>query len=119
MKKVFNALIFGGGRENRLPQGARELLPPKVSIAEVRDAIIARHPDLQPLFGTKVGFKLMFQESQVLLRALALLMGQGIVGLPLHDGLMVAESCADQTCKAMTQASKEVTGFALPVEIKN
>ena len=75
VKKVFNAMIFGGGMGNKLPVGARPLLPPKVSVDEVRKAIIARHPALQELFGTQVGFKLMFQESQVLLRTLGQLMG--------------------------------------------
>ena len=97
VKKVFNALIFGGGMGTRMPEGARALLPPKVSVAEVREAIRARHPELEALFGTQVGFKLMFQESQVLLRTLAMLMEKFIVALPLHDGLLVAQSFADRS----------------------
>jgi hypothetical protein len=118
VKAVFNAMIFGGGMGNRLPKGARALLPARVSVEEVRQAIVAKHPELKPLFGTQAGFKLMFQESRVLLRTLALLMAQGVVGLPLHDGLMVAGSNADKAHKAMRQASEEITTFSFPVEVK-
>ncbi len=45
-------------------------------------------------------------------------MAKGIVALPLHDGLMVAQSNAEAALQAMTSGAKEITGFSFPVDIK-
>jgi hypothetical protein len=111
-------MMFRGAMGKRLPNGARKELPPGVTVAQVREAIQARNPDLAPLFGTQVGYKLMFQESQVLLKVLGTLMAKDIVALPLHDGLMVAKSHAKAALEAMRTGVEEVTGFPIPVDVK-
>jgi hypothetical protein len=118
VKKVFNAMMFGGAMGKRLPTGAREELPPSVTVAEVREAIKARNPALIPLFGTQVGYRLMFQESQVLLKVLGILLAKDIVPLPLHDGLMVAKPHAEAALEAMKAGCEEITGFSIPVDLK-
>ncbi|SDR09328.1 hypothetical protein SAMN05519103_00712 [Rhizobiales bacterium GAS113] len=117
VKKVFNSLLFGQGR--KLPAGLKAGLPPKATMAKVRKAIVSRHPDLaEVLGGTGIGYSLMFQESEVLMECLKQLMKEGIVGLGLHDGLMVAQSKAARAKAIMEDASLKVTGAAIPVSLK-
>jgi hypothetical protein len=118
VKKVFNAMLFGGGMGKRLPSGAREYLPAKVTVDQVRRAITDRNPELAALFGSNVGYRLMFVESQILMTVLGLLMARNIVALPLHDGLMVGVSKGEEAAKAMIEGAKSVTGFRFPVDLK-
>lgn len=60
----------------------------------------------------------MFDESRILLRALEMLMDQGVVALPQHDGLMVARSNQGIAQKALQAASIEIVGVRLPVDVK-
>lgn len=119
VKKVFNAMMFGGGMRNRLPQDARPLLPKDVKVVEIRKAILRRNAPLEGLFGTKVGYRLMFVESKILLNVLRRLMKQNIVALPLHDGLLVSREHVKAASEAMEAGAKEVTGFDFVVDIQN
>ena len=58
----------------------------------LRKAIQEKHPGLVSILGTPVGVRLMFTESRVLLGVLESLMAADIVALPIHDGLMMAQS---------------------------
>jgi hypothetical protein len=119
VKTFFNSMLFGGGMGSSVPKGTRSMFPREATAEQIRGAIKAKHSALSPLFGTNVGYKLMFRESEVLLRALELLRLKDIVALPLHDGLMVAKTATAIASEAMITASLEVTGFSLPVEVKS
>ena len=49
---------------------------------------------------------------------LAELMRRGIVALPLHDGLLCAQSRKEEAAEVMRTKAIEVTGAAIPVEEK-
>jgi hypothetical protein len=116
VKLAFNTLLFSRGA--RFPEGFSSHLPAGSTMPKVRRAIESRHPSLVPLFGTKVGFVLMYQESQILIKVLQSLNRIGVVGLGLHDAVIVPLSQAARTKNIMEICSREVSGKAIPTEIK-
>lgn len=118
IKKTVLAMLFRTTPLVRLPQDARDLLPPRTTAAQVRKAILTAHPALANVFETGIGLRLMFLESQILVAALLKLESQGIVALPMHDGLMCAKSKAALVKLAMEDAAEEIVGYRLPIARK-
>lgn len=94
-------------------------LPQGWSLKDVRAAILAEHPDLEPVFETGLGLDLMFLESQVLVAVLLRLIEKGITALPMHDGIMVAESKAEVAMRVMKEEARRGTGYDFPVTRKD
>jgi len=117
VKQVFSAMLSRRGPLKRIPKDCSEL-PSGCTGKIIRAAILDRHPGLQQVFETGVGYELMFLESQILIAILRRLIDLGIVALPLHDGLMVAESKADRAAQVMGDVAKELTGHRLAVDQK-
>ncbi len=118
VKGMMNTLLFSEGHKARIPSGFKASLPKSWTAAKVKAAILARHPDLEPILETGIGMKLMFMESQILIGVLLGLMERGIVALPMHDGIMVAVSKASQAKTVMEDVAAEETGYRLPVSEK-
>ena len=58
----------------------------------------------------------MFTESCVLVRVLGeLMMRRNIIALPLHDGLMVAQSQSHEAAEVMRKVAKEMTSAEIPM----
>lgn len=84
------------------PEAARfEGLLPAGWESTRRTAILDKHPALGKVFGRRLGYGLMFTESCVLMAVLEELMQRGIVALPLHDGLLCAQSRKDEAAEVM------------------
>ena len=115
IKKVLSAMLFAYKRLTRLPRDTKELFPEGTTAATVRAAIRAFHPALAGTFETGVGFSLMFTESQMLVAILLRLNAVGITALPMHDGIMVPVSKADQAAGVMGDVAKKLIGHRLPV----
>jgi hypothetical protein len=75
-----------------------------VKLADAVRAITEAHPSLAPLLYQGRGLTLMFTESEVLIDALLRLLDKGVVALPVHDCLVVAESQVDVARQAMVDA---------------
>ncbi len=119
VKIAANAMLFRTSRMLRLPKKARDHLPPRLSCASVRAAILAGHPALAPVFETGIGYRLMFLESQILIAAMLRLIAQGVSAvLPMHDGLMCPRSKAELVRQAMSDAAEQTVGFRLPISLK-
>lgn len=119
IKKVLNAMLFREGDLGRLPRGTRDLLPECLrSAGAVSEAIRSAFPALASVFGTTKGFELTFTESQILVAALLRLNEKGITALPIHDGMMVPRSRADEAKRLIDAVSAEVVGFVLPLTVK-
>ena len=80
---------------------------------------MAAHPGLSAVFETGIGMRLMFLESQILVATLLRLIAQGIIALPMHDGLMCQKSKTQIAMQAMRDAAVEITGFSLPIALKS
>lgn len=119
IKKVLNAMLFRKGELMRLPRGTRDLLPEALrSAGAVGGAIKGAFPELAGVFGTRQGFELTFTESRILVAALLRLNGRGITALPIHDGMMVAASRADEAKALIDAVTLETVGFMLPLARK-
>ena len=94
------------------------LLPAGWTVGRTRQAILQRHPAFRKLHGKSVGHQLMFIESEVMIAVLTELQSRNVVALPLHDGLLVARSKAEEAMCVMGTQSKKVTGVQLPVARK-
>lgn len=119
LKKFTLAMLCRSTPITRFPKGTREEFPARRSASDVREAILAAHPALEPIFESGAGLRLMFRESQVLVAALLALAGEGVPALPMHDGLMVARSKADRVAAIMGDAAEAVTGYRLPIVLKS
>jgi hypothetical protein len=116
IKQAFNSLLNGGKAGSR---DFLDLLPDGSTAQKVRAAIQGKHPALASILCTTVGMRLMFMESQVLLTALERLMAQDIVALPIHDGLMVAQSQQTVAMRTMEDTALALLGIGMPVVAKS
>ena len=141
VKLAFNVLLFDGkGQRKKWPEvmgiglgddadAKRDpssrasqcdgLLPPGWEDPKrLRNAILEKHPALGKAFGRGLGYGLMYTESRVLMAALLELMRRGIVALPMHDGLLCAQSRKEEVVEVMLTRAWEIAGAVLPVEEK-
>lgn len=118
IKQGLNALYSRQGRMTRMPHEIKKQLGPDWTGAKLDAALRERHAPIHHLFGIGIALDLAFIESNVLLRTLSDLMDQGIVALPVHDGIMVPISKQDLALAAMRNASRAIVGVALPVKAK-
>ena len=90
VKKVMNAMLFANKRLFRMPQGVRLEFSLKHRMDEVMKAIEATHPALKEYFFTGIGHHAQFRESEILVDVLLELKKRDIIGLPIHDAVVVA-----------------------------
>lgn len=123
VKKGLSSLL-NGGRAGRKYGRPLEGLPAGATPGSLRAALKAKHPALVSIIDPPVppkvplGYRLMKLESDILLEALDHLMSLGIVALPSHDGVFVAQSYAAIAQEALQAASKFIVDDALPVKHK-
>ncbi len=95
VKKLFNAMLFAKRRLKAWPKDTRDLFPLDIAFGNAVQAIATKHSAIAHMFGTGIGYQLMFVESVLLLDALEDLKARGIVALPLHDSVLVGRSEAE------------------------
>ena len=118
IKRVFSSMLFARKPLQSWPRFVRQEFGddfPK--LAEVVNAIRSHHSALDELWFTGVGHKMMFTESQVLVKALLDLIGLQLVALPIHDALVCREDDADEVEDVMLQAFTSVTGQTATVSV--
>lgn len=118
VKKAVASLFFRDGTLRRLSGELRELLPAGWTAKRLTAGIEAKHPPIAHLLGTNIGPKLANAESNILVAVLLRLIAQGVVALPIHDCVLVAESAKAAAMAAMREESRRLVGAALPVEEK-
>jgi hypothetical protein len=116
-KVLLNSLLFdaSGKRRSRKPMGTAELLPKGVPVGDLIGAIEQTHAPIAPLFGRGIGFELMNLESNIMVAVLLRLRSLGIVGLPVHDAVIVARSDVEAAASVMMMVAEEEAGHCLPV----
>lgn len=117
-KTAVSALLCREGTMVRLPDDLKAELGEGWSGSRVTAAVAAKHPHIAPLFGQGIWPCLMFTESQIMVSVLLELLTLGIVALPIHDGLLVAEEHAEACTEVMEGVAQRVTGFRFPVARK-
>jgi hypothetical protein len=117
IKKIFNALLFSDKLPVRFPVDTRNLFPRRASVVDVVDVILKHHDPVRHLFCTDVGFKVFYVESEILVGVLLELIGLGIVALPVHDAVVVAEKDQEEVRDVMLQTFRHHTGIDGEVDI--
>lgn len=110
VKKVMNALLFADKPLTRFPADTKKLFPNRLSFAQVVEALQQFHAPIKHLFFTGIGHQVQFVESEILVDVLLALKAEGIIGLPVHDAVIVARSSIPQVSKIMLDTFKSHTG---------
>ncbi len=118
VKKLISSLLARNGGAFRLPPGIKQDLPDGWTMKRFEKEARLKHPVIAGLFGKGLSLEFMFTESRILVAVLLGLAAKGIVGLPMHDGLMVAASHKGTAADMMQKISFEILGKALPVAEK-
>lgn len=121
VKKLLNSLIAASKPLGRYPKGIRKLLPTQIDIngekrilktvQEAADLISEFHRPIAPKFCMGLANRLMYRESEIMNKTLLALMQEGITSLPIHDGMLVAQSKAERARAVMLEAFRTATGF--------
>lgn len=118
LKQIISAMLFRESPLVRIPSELKDSLPRHLTGASIREAVFAAYPELSGLFERGAGLRLMFRESQILVRALLKLAEMDTCGLGMHDGIMAPRSKTELAKAAMTEASEEILGVRLPIVLK-
>jgi hypothetical protein len=110
VKRVLNALLAMQGQLTRFPSGTRALFGKGWRYSEVEERIRAYHHPIAHLFGTGLAPRIQHIESTVLVRVLLQLRELGVVGLPIHDCVIVRREDASGTKDIMEATFFEVAG---------
>ena len=62
--------------------------------------------------------QLFRKESDILVAVLAALRKQGVVALPLHDAVLVADEHKETTQEVMKEVVRDITGITPEVSLK-
>ncbi|MEX2126587.1 MAG: hypothetical protein WD795_22015 [Woeseia sp.] len=117
IKKVFASMLFARKPFKRWPRETQTHFPPGTKLSNVTDAIERAHPDLSHLWYTGAGYRLMFTESQILVKVLLRLKEQGVIALPKHDCVVVPASRKHLAARIMRETFRELTGGAVGVTV--
>jgi hypothetical protein len=136
IKLAMNCFLFDGGNRSKWPTKLRvgvgsdedakidpsgeaasyeARLPRGWTVGKTKKAILAVHPALKPAWGRRLGYGLMYKESQILIAVLEALRTRNIPALGLHDGLLVGQSRAEEAEAVMIKKAVEVGGGYIPV----
>ncbi len=108
-KLLLNALLFTRGPLKRWPRGCSQYFP-GMKLSQAIAHLKNKHQRISHLFGTGLGFELMFIESEILIAVVLHLFKSGIPALPLHDAVLVAKPHAKTAKVAMEAAFCSATG---------
>jgi hypothetical protein len=108
-KVLLNALLFTKGPLKGWPRNCKQHFP-DLKLTQAIEHIKKKHAPISNLFGTGLGFTLMFAESEMLIATVLHLFESGIPALPLHDAVLVAKPHAKAAKAAMEAAFCTATG---------
>lgn len=110
VKKVLNAMLFADKPLTRFPKNTKTLFPTRSSLAEVTGKVEQTHAPIRHLFFTGIGHRVQFVESEILVDILLTLSQEGIIGLPIHDAVIVSKSSVPLVTRIMLDQFKSHTG---------
>ena len=117
VKRMLTAMLAASAPFRRMPHGCRRYFRQRVSVDDVVSELARRHYPLAPLFFKDNSLDLMNLESQIMVKALLSLKARGVVALPVHDCVLVAEGALQAAREELGRASREVVGMDIPVVV--
>lgn len=116
VKQVFNALLFKQKPTVRFPAGTRGDIPTRYKFSYVKESLCQAHEPIKHHFDTEIGYYVMFRESEILVDVLLALQKKGIVGLPIHDAVVVPRAREDEVREIMVDVFQDHMGIPIRVE---
>ncbi|KVQ67584.1 hypothetical protein WT22_07200 [Burkholderia territorii] len=110
IKKVFGAMTHAGGRFNRLDDLEAGALPAGAKLSKVCRDIETYHAPIAHRFYCRSGMEAMRMESDIIVDVMLELKARGLVGLPIHDAVLVREDEADLVENVMRSVFTQHTG---------
>ncbi len=115
IKANTNAMMFRKssriGKPHILLPNSALVLSKGVTGAVLEQRVKAKHPDVAKWIGAEgIGYELFFHESEIMIATVLRCLDRGVVVLPIHDGLLVAEPHREIAREAMLEAFGEYTG---------
>ncbi|HIH2758858.1 TPA: hypothetical protein ACYLM8_005777 [Burkholderia lata] len=95
IKKVFGAMTHAGSRFNRLDDLDAGALPAGAKLSKVCRDIETYHAPIAHRFYCRSGMEAMRMESDIIVGVMLELKAVGVVGLPIHDAVLVREDEAN------------------------
>ena len=118
-KKIVNTMLFAEKRLAVWPEKTSHLMPKEMKPKDAYATVEQVHAQIAGLFWRGVGHHFMNTESRILVRALEALAKLGVVALPIHDAVIVAESAGDVAREVLQEEFELATGQKVPmVEIE-
>lgn len=115
IKKVFGAMTHAGNRFNQLDGLEAGALPAGASLSRVCRDIEAYHAPIAHRFYCRSGMEAMRTESDIIVGVMLELTALGIVGLPIHDAVLVMEDEADSVEDVMRSVFIQHTGNSVAI----
>ena len=109
-KQAFNALINDASGYYQTPKDDQLFIG--MTNAEIRQAIITKHPLVKKIIGKGRGLKYQFTDSKIAESVMLRLLSQGIICLPVHDSFIVIAEYEPQLRQAMIEAFEQIVGGA-------
>ena len=117
IKKVMNAMVSASKPLSRLPKGARKSLPRRYSLRQVTEAINKVHPSLEGHWCRGLYGAVWRIESDALVELLTRLNRDGIVALPIHDAVLVADKNKHSVLYVMLEVYEKALGVQPTVTV--
>ena len=118
-KKLTNIMLNSPDAKNwSVPKKVRDYYKDQDIQNRLIEEIKSFHKPIEHLFGKPNGMKFMFLESEILIDVLLELNSQGIVALPIHDGLLVKPSQKDIAKQIMLKVFKKHTNLVATVSVE-
>ncbi|GJD93088.1 hypothetical protein [Methylobacterium iners] len=116
IKRLYNTLTFSDVIPSKKPRETTQLLP-KTNVKNLCQFIIDSHPDIAHHLPSQIGHRIQFIESEMIIRVVSILIGEGIVSLPIHDCVLVPESAREITVSVMLSVFYDMVGIEGSVSI--
>lgn len=113
-KSLINAQLFAKPDLKRWPPGCLEAFERAIPFKKACAMLAEKHWPIAYLFGTGIGFKVMFKESSTLILVLDSLHSEGIAALPLHDSVLVPRSRAERARELIQAVMNRTTNKSCP-----
>jgi hypothetical protein len=109
VKLMLNAMIYASESLSRFPKDTRKYFR-KDRLVDVLERIMEHHSPIKDLFFRRIGLRAMWIESQIMVEVLLRCMDRSVVGLPVHDALIVQQSAYETARDLMLDAFRKHAG---------
>jgi hypothetical protein len=118
VKKIVNAAISSPKGQHRMPVNTRKYFPEEWKYGHILSAIQSHHAPIAGELFSGRGMEVQFLESQVLIGVLLEAKARDAVVLPIHDGVLAAQSDTVEIKEVMKRVFHQQTGLEASVGIK-